>query len=147
MWTIPWEQAWRAVYRCCILLEKHSPPPFFFSLFFLIGRVCRKFITYKSQGNLHVFLEIFLALDLTAILALQAGGWISHPGPFHKTQRHAQESETLSCFSVPLFLLPFSLLSYLSWPCGPAVATRLLSPLCAATGTKKRLEVSHMQAE
>jgi hypothetical protein len=50
-------------------------------------------------------LEIFLALDLKAILALQADGWISHPKPFHKTQRHAQEFETLSCFSVPLSLL------------------------------------------
>lgn len=54
--------------------KKHSPPPFLFSLFFLIGRVCRKFITYRGQGNLHVFLEIFLALDLTAILALEADG-------------------------------------------------------------------------
>lgn len=54
-----------------------------------------------------MFLEIFLALDLTAILALRADGWISHPSPFHKTQRHAQECETLSCFSVPLSLLPF----------------------------------------
>lgn len=54
-----------------------------------------------------------MALDLTAILALFADGWISHPSLFHKTQRHTQEFETLSCFSVPSSLLPFSLPSYL----------------------------------
>lgn len=91
---------------------KTLPYPFLL-LFFLIGRVCRKFLTYIGQGNLHVFLEIFLALDLTAILALQADGWISHSSSFHKTQRHAQEFETLSCFSVPCSSLPLSLLSYL----------------------------------
>lgn len=98
------------MYRCSIFMEKHSPP-LFFSLFFLIGRVCRKFLTYTGQGHLHVFLETFLALDLTAILALPADGWISHSGSFHKTHRHAQEFETLSCFSISS--LPFSLLSYL----------------------------------
>lgn len=89
-----------------------SPTPFF-SLLFLISRVCRQFITHIGQGNLHVFLEIFLALDLTAILALFADEWISHPSPFHKTQRYTREFETLSCFSVPSSLLPFSLPSYL----------------------------------
>ena len=50
---------------------KNTPLPLSSSLsFFLIGRVCRKFLTYIGQGNLHVFLEIFLALDLTALLAL-----------------------------------------------------------------------------
>lgn len=60
-----------------------------------------------------MFLEIFLALDLTPILALEADGGISRPSPFHKTQGHAQECETLSCFSVPLSSLPVSFLSYL----------------------------------
>lgn len=82
-----------AVYRCSILME-NSPLPL--SSLFLIGRVCRKFITYTGQGNLHVFLEIFLALDFTAILALQADGGLAISSHFHKTQRCAQEFETLS---------------------------------------------------
>lgn len=114
MWTIPWEHAWRGSIQVLYFNGKTLPsPPPFFSLFFLIGRVCRKFITHIGQGDLHVFLEIFLALDLTTILALFADGWISHPSPFHKTQRHTQEFETLSCFSVPSSLLPYSLPSYL----------------------------------
>lgn len=96
------------MYRCSILMEKTLPSPFLL-LFFLIGRVCRKFMTYVGQGNLHVFLEIFLALDFTAVLALWADGWISHHSPSHKTQRHAQEFETLSCFSVPSSSVPFFL--------------------------------------
>lgn len=122
-------------------MEKHSPPPFLFSLFFLIDRVCRKFITYRGQGNLHVFLEIFLALDLTAILALEADGGISRPSPFHKTQRHAQECETLSCFSSHFPHCPF-LFSVSSgssggrqWPRGCLQFT-----FCAATGTRREVK-------
>lgn len=136
-----------AVYRCSILMEKTLPSLFLPPLFFLIGRVCRTFITYRGQGNLHVFLEIFLALDLTALLALQADEWISHPSPFHKTQRHAQECKTLSSFFVPLPSLPFPFLSYLWQLCWPVVATGLLFAFCMATGTKKRVEVPHVQAE
>lgn len=58
------------MYRCSILMEKTLPSPFLLLSLFLIGRVCRKFLTYIGQGDLHVFLEIFLALDLTALLAL-----------------------------------------------------------------------------
>lgn len=121
---------------------KTLPSPSLRSLF-LIGHVSRNFLTYTGQGNLHVFLEIFLALDLTAILALPADGWGSRPSPFPKTQRHAQEFETLSCFSVPSSLLPFPLPSYLValW------APRLLSAFRVATGVKTRVEVPSVQAE
>lgn len=98
-------------------------------------------MTYIGQGNLHVFLEIFLALDLTAILALLAEGWISHPGPFHKTQRHAQEFETLSCFSVPLSLPSFSpskLALVALWVSSGHKAA--FSPFSVATGTKMQVE-------
>lgn len=135
------------MYRCSILMEKTLPSPFLLSLLFLIGCVCRKFLTYIGQGNLHVFLEIFLALDLTAILALQADGWISFPSPFHKTQRHAQEFETLGCFSVPLYLLPFSPSKLSSGALLAGRGHRLPSPFCTATGTKKQVQVPWMQAE
>ena len=121
---------------------KTLPSPSLRSLF-LIGRVCRNFLTYIGQGNLHVFLEIFLALDLTAILALRADGWGSHPSPFPKTQRHAQEFESLSCFSVPFSLLPFPLPSYLVAPLTP----RVLSAFGVATGVKTGVGVPFMQAE
>lgn len=85
---------------------ENSPLPL--SSLFLIGHICRKFITYTGQGNLHVFLEVFLALDFTAILALQADGGLAISSHFHKTQRRAQEFETLSCFSVLLIgIFPF----------------------------------------
>lgn len=91
---------------------------------FLIGRVCRKFITYTGQGNLHVFLKIFLALDLTVLLALGADGGLAIPSLFLKPQRHAQD-ETLSfslCSLVSHFLSKLMLVA-------PLVSTdhRLLS--------------------
>lgn len=84
---------------------ENTPLPF--SSLFLIGRVCRKFITYIGQGNLHVFLEIFLALDFTAILALQADGGLAISSLFttHKDAHRSLKPWAASLFYLLVFFL------------------------------------------
>lgn len=107
MWTIPWEHVRRGSVQVLYFNGKHSLP---LSSLFLIGRVCRKFITYIGQGNLHVFLEIFLALDFTAILALQADGGLAIPSLFtrHKDMHRSLKPWAASLLS-SLLLFPSEL--------------------------------------
>lgn len=94
--------------RCSLFMEKHSPPPLFSLSLFLIRRVCRQFLTYTGQGNLHAFLELFLALDLTAISALPADGWLSHASPFSQDTRTCTDVQNPELFLCSIFLIATS---------------------------------------
>lgn len=91
----------------CSFRGKTLPSPSLLSLF-LIRRVCRKFLTYTGQGNLHAFLELFLALDWTAISALLADGWVSHPSPFSQDTRTCTEVRNPELFLWSIFLIAMS---------------------------------------